>query len=87
MTERPAFTPEDETRGLAFASYTLMNSLLSVLEKTAVLTEHDVQEVFDRTLSALEHRPQDNAIDIARRLVEGAVIGRAASRLEGSADD
>ena len=86
MTDKPAFTPDDETRGLAFASYSLMNALLSVLEKTAVLTEHDVQEVFDRTLTALEHRPQDNAIDIARRLVEGAVIARAASRSKGSED-
>ncbi len=85
MTDRPAFTPDDETRGLAFASYSLMHALLDVLERTDVLRGQDVQEVLDRTLNALEHRVQDNAIDIARRLIEGAVITRS-SRLEGPSD-
>ncbi len=85
MTDRPAFTPDDETRGLAFASYSMMHALLDVLEQTGVLTPANAQEVLDRTLNALEHRPQDNAIDIARRLIEGAVIMRAA-RSGGSAD-
>jgi hypothetical protein len=80
MTDRSASTPADETRGLAFASYTLMNSLLTVLENRGVLDQQGVQEVLDATLTTLEHRPQDHAIDIARRLIEGAVIGRAASR-------
>ena len=86
MTDKPASTPHDETRGLAFASYALMKALLDVLEKKAVLSEQDVQDVLDTTLNALEHRPQDHAIDIARRLIEGAVIARSASRREGSAD-
>lgn len=86
MTERPASTPADETRGLAFASYSMMHALLDVLEQTGVLTPANAQEVLDRTLNGLEHRPQDNAIDIARRLIEGAVILRA-SRRSGEADD
>jgi hypothetical protein len=86
MTARKASTPEDETRGLAFASYTLMKALLDVLEKKAVLTGQEVQDVLDQTLNALEHRVQDPAIDIARRLIEGAVIARSAARREGSSD-
>ena len=86
MTDRPASTPEDETRGLAFASYALMNAMLDVLQKTDVLRGQDVQEVLDRTLNALEHRPQDKAIDIARRLIEGNVISRAARRSDGADD-
>ena len=86
MTDRPASMPDDETRGLAFASYSLMNALLDVLQTTDVLRAQDVQEVLDRTLNALEHRVQDNAIDIARRLIEGNVIGRAARRSDGAND-
>ena len=86
MTDKSALTPDDETRGLAFASYSLTNALLTVLEKMAVLTEHDVQEVLDTALTGLEHRHQDGAIDIARRLLEGNVIARTASRSRGSAD-
>ncbi|NBW09855.1 MAG: hypothetical protein EBR82_17705 [Caulobacteraceae bacterium] len=80
MTDRPPFTSEDEIRGLAFASYTLTHSLLTVLETKGILTGSEVQDVLDRTLNALEHRHQDNSIDIARRLIEGAIIARAASR-------
>ncbi len=86
MSGKRDFTSDDETRGLAFASYCLMNALLDVLEKQAVLTPDQAQEVLDRTLTSLEHRPQDNAIDIARRLVEGAVIARSAARSTGMDD-
>jgi hypothetical protein len=79
-----AFTSEDETRGLAFASYSLMNAMLSALENKALLSADEVQTVLDATLDGLEHRPQDNAIDIARRLIEGNIIGRAAARSGGS---
>ena len=86
MTDKPGSTPEDETRGLAFASYGLMKALLDALEQKAVLSGQEVQAVFDAALTALEHRAQDPAIDIARRLIEGAVIMRSASRREGPAD-
>ena len=83
MTDKPTSTPADETRGLAFASYSVMNALLSVLERKGLLTSQDVQDVLHTSLTGLEHRPQDNAIDIARRLVEGNAINRAASRPKG----
>jgi hypothetical protein len=86
MSAKPPFTADDETRGLAFAGYSLTHALLSVLEKKGLLTDHDVQAVLDAALTGLEHRHQDNSIDIARRLIEGAVIARAASRSGGSAD-
>jgi hypothetical protein len=86
MTDKPAFTSDDETRGLAFASYSLTHALLTVLERKGVLTGDEAQDVLDETLTRLEHRHQDRAIDIARRLIEGAVIERAAARPKGSAD-
>jgi hypothetical protein len=86
MTGKSIPTPQDETRGLAFASYSLMNGLLSVLEKNAILTSQDIQEALHTALTTLEHRPQDDAIDVARRLIEGNSITRRAAPPKGSTD-
>lgn len=69
---------EDEERALAFASLALVKALIDGLERKGVLSGDEVQGVFDGALASLEYRVQDRAIGLARRIVEGAAIGRAA---------
>ncbi len=69
---------EDEERALAMAGLALVKALIDTLERKGLLEGSEVQEVFDGALTSLEHRVQDRAIGLARRIIEGVVIGRAA---------
>jgi hypothetical protein len=69
---------EDEERALAFASLALVKAVISGLERKGVLDANEVQGIFDGALTSLEHRVQDPAIGLARRIVEGVAIGHSA---------
>lgn len=69
---------DNENRGLAMASLSLVRAVMDVLEKKGVLAADDVQAIFDQALTTLEYRAQDKATDLARRIIEAAVITRAA---------
>ena len=69
---------EDEERALAFAALALVKAAIDTLEKKSLLEENDVQGIFDGALTFLEHRVQDPAIGLARRIVEGIAIARTA---------
>ena len=71
---------EAETRGLAQAAFNLTKALMNALERKGVLDGSEVQAVLDETLNALEHRAQDAATDVARRIVEATIITRRAQR-------
>ena len=73
---------EDEERALAFAALALVRAAIDALERKGLLEESEVQGIFDGALTSLEHRVQDPAIGLARRIVEGIAIGRAAQRPE-----
>ena len=68
---------EDENRALAFAALSLVKALVSALETKGILEGSDVQAVFDQALTTMEHRPQDAATDLARRIIEGTAIAHA----------
>jgi hypothetical protein len=74
---------EDEERALAFAALSLVRATIDALEKKGLLEEGEIQGIFDGALTSLEHRVQDPAVGLARRIVEGIAIGRAAQRPEG----
>lgn len=69
---------EDEERALAFAALALIRGMIDALERKGVLEGSEVQEVFDGALTSLELRVQEPAVGLARRIVEGIAIGRAA---------
>jgi hypothetical protein len=69
---------EDEERALAFASLALLRAVIDTLEKKELLGAAEVQGIFDGALTSLELRVQDPAIGLARRIVEGIAISRAA---------
>jgi hypothetical protein len=73
---------EDEERALAFAALTLVGATINALDKKGLLEQDEVQGIFDGALTSLEHRVQDTAIGLARRIVEGIAIGRSAQRPE-----
>jgi hypothetical protein len=62
---------------LAFAALALVRAAIDALEQKGLLDGSDVQGIFDGALTSLEHRVQDPAIGLARRIVEGIAIGRA----------
>ena len=70
----------DEERALAFASLALVRAVIDAPESKGLLGDGEVQGVFDGALTSLEHRVQDPAIGLARRIIEGIVITRAAGR-------
>ena len=72
---------EDEERALAFAGLALVKALVNTLESKGVLEGSEVQEVLDGALTSLEHRVQEPAIGLARRIIEGIAVARAAQRL------
>src|ERR1700761_6954721 len=63
-----------ENRALALSAFNLVKALIDGLERKGVLEAGDVQAVFDQTLIALEHRAQDQATDLARRIMEATVM-------------
>jgi hypothetical protein len=71
---------EDEERALAFAALALVRAAIDALEKKGLLEENEVQGIFDGALTSLEHRVQDRAIGLARRIVEGIAISRTVQR-------
>ena len=68
---------EDEGRALAFAGLALVKGVIGALEQKGLLEGNDVQGIFDVALTSLEHRVQDPAIGLARRIVDGIAIARA----------
>ena len=74
---------ESENRALAVSAFNLIKALVNALEKKGVLDAAEVQAVFDETLVSLEHRHQDYATDMARRIVEATVMARAAHERKG----
>jgi hypothetical protein len=75
---------ESENRALALCSLNLVKALINALEKKGVLEAAEAQAVFDETLITLEHRHQDYATDMARRIIEATLMARAAERPKGS---
>jgi hypothetical protein len=69
---------EDEERALAFAALSLVRGTIDVLEQKQLLQEDDIHAIFERALTSLEFRAQDGAIGLARRIVEGIAVSRAA---------
>jgi hypothetical protein len=82
--EMDASRREDEERALAFAALALVKGTINALEQKGLLKGSDIQGIFDGALTSLEHRVQDPAIGLARRIVEGIAIGRASQGPEGS---
>lgn len=70
---------KDEERALAFAGLALVKGMINALEQKGLLEGSEIQGIFDTALTSLEHRVQDPAIGLARRIVEGIAISRANS--------
>jgi hypothetical protein len=73
---------EDEERALAFAALALLKEVINALEQKGLLDEGEIKGIFDGALTSLEHRAQDGAISLARRIIEGIVVARAVQRPE-----
>jgi hypothetical protein len=73
---------EDEERALALAALALLKGVIDALVNKGLLEGDEVQGIFDGALTSLEFRVQDPAVGLARRIVEGIAIGRAAHRPE-----
>ena len=71
---------DDEERALAFAALALVKAVIDSLERKGLLEASEVQGVFDGALTSLEFRVQDPAIGLARRIIEGITVTRAAER-------
>jgi hypothetical protein len=69
---------QDEERALAFAALALLRGVIDALEAKALLDANEVQGIFDGALTSLEHRVQEPAVGLARRIVEGIAISRSA---------
>jgi hypothetical protein len=67
---------EDEERALALAGLALIRGMIETLEHKGLLQGDEVQGIFDGALMSLEHRVQDPAVGLARRIVEGISISR-----------
>ena len=76
---------EDEERALAFAALALVRAVNDSLESKGLLEGSEVQGVFDGALTSLEQRVQDPGIGLARRIIEGIVVSRAATQRPGEA--
>ena len=76
-------TYESENRALALCGLNLAKALINALEKKGVLDSAEVQAVFDETLISLEHRHQDYATDMARRIIEATIMARSAQPRKG----
>ena len=74
---------ESENRALALGTLNLIKALIGALEKKGVLAGAETRAVFDETLMSLEHRRQDYATDMARRIIEAAIIAHAAQLRKG----
>ena len=71
---------ESESRALAVSAFNLVQALMNALENKGVLERAEVQAVLDETLMSLEHRHQDYATDMARRIIEATIMARAQPR-------
>jgi hypothetical protein len=78
--EMDASRKEDEERALALAALALVKATIDALEKKRILEADEVQGIFDGALTSLEFRVQDPAVGLARRIVEGSAVSRAARR-------
>jgi hypothetical protein len=77
-------TYESENRALAVSAFNLVKALMNALERKGLLEGGEVQAVLDETLTSLEHRHQDYATDMARRIIEATIMARAAQPRKGS---
>lgn len=75
---------EDEDRALALAALALVNAVADTLERKGILQADEAQGIFDGALTSLEFRAQDPATALARRIVEGIALTRAARPKDGS---
>ena len=73
---------QDEERALAFAALALVKAVINAVEQKGLFEGNEVQGIYDGALTSLELRVQDPAIGLARRIVEGIAIARAAQRPE-----
>jgi phosphohistidine phosphatase SixA len=71
---------EDEDRALALAALSLVKAVIDALEQQDVLQGGEIQGIFERALTSLEFRAQDGATGLARRIVEGIAVTRAAQQ-------
>jgi len=55
----------------------LVGAVIDGLERKGLLEGSEVQGIFDGALRSLEHRVQEPAVGLARRIVEGIAIGHA----------
>jgi hypothetical protein len=74
---------EDEERALALAALALVKATIDVLEQKALLRDGEIAAIFERALTSLEFRAQDGATGLARRIVEGVAVTRAAGSPDG----
>ena len=75
---------EDEESALALAALALLKGVIEALERKGLLEASEVQGVFDGALTSLEFRAQEPAVGLARRIIEGIAVSRAA---QGPGDD
>jgi hypothetical protein len=71
---------DDEERALAFAALALVRGMIDGLERKGLFDESEVQGIFEVALTSLEHRVQEPAIGLARRIVEGIAVSHAAQQ-------
>jgi hypothetical protein len=76
---------EDEERALALAALALVRGVIDGLERKGLLEASEVQGIFEVALTSLEHRVQEPAVGLARRIVEGIAVSHAARGPEGEA--
>ena len=69
---------EDQERALALAALSLVKATIDALEQKGLLQDGQIQAIFERALTSLEFRAQDGATGLARRIVEGNAVTRAA---------
>lgn len=60
----------------------LVGAVIDGLERKGLLEGSEVQGIFDGALRSLEHRVQEPAVGLARRIVEGIAVSRATPRTD-----
>lgn len=75
MTDFSKISPSDETRGWAHANRVFGFALLQQMLRKGILTEEEVHQVLDLSLSALEgtqmSHPGDQSLLVARDVLGG----------------
>lgn len=77
------FTPEDETRGLAFIGHSLAFTLMQRLKARGVLTGEDTAWIIETCLEAVEHAPDSDSMRVARHLLDALAKVEAGSKPPG----